>query len=81
VESPLTSPASIRRRSRHERSEDDDSDSDLDMSVREASPESHRQPSVSDDVENSDEEANDVHHEGEAHEEHHDEVPRRYFLC
>ena len=53
VESPLTSPASMRR-PHHQDSHDEDDDSGSGMSVREASPVSHHQPSVSDDMEDSD---------------------------
>lgn len=53
VESPLTSPASMRR-PHQEGSHDDDGESGSGMSVREASPVSHHQPSVSDDMEDND---------------------------
>ncbi|KAF2687807.1 hypothetical protein K458DRAFT_170556 [Lentithecium fluviatile CBS 122367] len=64
VESPLTSPASTRRPDPKEL-HDHDGDSVSDMSVREGSPVSHHQPSVSDDVEDSDQEEG-AHQEGGA---------------
>lgn len=58
VESPMTSPASERKP--HHDDSCDDSDSVSDLSVREGSPVSNRQPSVSDDVEGSDDEEGGV---------------------
>ncbi|CAI6334640.1 unnamed protein product [Periconia digitata] len=51
VESPFTSPASMRRTSYVESHDDDDSDSEADISIREASPELPHQPSLSDEAE------------------------------
>lgn len=67
VESPLTSPASMRRPG-HDGSHDDDGLTESDRSVRETSPESAHQASVSDDVEEEDD-------EGEEHEEELEEMP------
>jgi hypothetical protein len=68
LESPLTSPASTRR-PRNEDSNGDDGDSGSGMSVREASPVSHHQPSVSDDTEDSDGQNDRQHYAREAEDE------------
>jgi hypothetical protein len=68
VESPLTSPASTRR-PHHDDSHYEDGDSGSGMSVREASPVSHHQPSVSDDMEDSDGQAEGVHYAQEVEDE------------